>query len=210
MGWQMKLCFWLLICIVLVGCGINQGADANQDRDKRLAELEKRLEALETKAAAQEKELAELQAKNGMLAEELNETAEGLTQATHLLRNLPDLSVTLAYIQTIEEESGTHYLIADDAEWLTGEGAVQAIVEDTHVKKEDVSLPNGFYVRNTQSEHRKAALANDALIYLLEGAAHQYTPHADFTQNKNAWKERLFWLYQVGGEVVLVKEQYLP
>ncbi|MFM1653093.1 hypothetical protein ACI7RC_13440 [Brevibacillus sp. B_LB10_24] len=189
MSWQMKSCFSLLICLALAGCSVNQGANGNQDRENGLAEL---------------------QEKNGILVEELNETAERLTQVTHLLRNLPDLSVTLAYIQTIEEESGAHYLIADDVEWLTGEEAVQAIVEDTRVKKEDVSLPNGFYVRNTLSEHRKAALAKDTLIYLLEGAAHRYTAYADFTQNKSALKDRLFWLYQTGGKVVLIKEQYLP
>ncbi len=96
---------------------------------------------------------------------------DGKTERTSIfVFYLPDATRQFAFIRDIDSDSGQPQLIVDYADFLGGEEAVQAAIEDGELPPDqaDEGLPNGFYIRNQNPLPRTLSLDSGAPLYLFD------------------------------------------
>ena len=141
----------------------------------------------------------------------------------------PGLETQLAYLTEIDLEGGS--IIADYAQWFTGEEAVDAAFEDGEISSKEEGVPGDFYIRNENPQLRTLQLADVPVIVL--NACHPdegrcVVPEAiepaewlmllgDPTAGQEivGWQwvgfpGSPFWLTLDGSKVVQITEQYIP
>jgi hypothetical protein len=126
------------------------------------------------------------------------------------------------YIRSVSTAGPAATLAFDDAQFLTGKEAQQAAEEDGAVEPGE-SVPNDYYIRNPDKSTRTLRLANQATVTSVrcspcrEGVHGKLGPFlASFMAPRQGYgapyrgKYGLYWLTIEDGEVVAIREQYVP
>ncbi len=140
----------------------------------------------------------------------------------------PDMTRELAYITEIDVAAGT--IVADYVQWLTGDEARAAAIEDGEIA-DDQELDDGYYIRNQNPRLRTLAVAPDTPIVLYvcypdtgpcltrESVTltvfEQLTADPASSINMEGWSwygsgYLPYWLTIADSRVVQIEEQYLP
>ncbi len=117
-------------------------------------------------------------------------------------------------------------LIVDYAEFLSGDAAVQAAIEDGELSPDqaDEGLPNDFYIRNNNPQLRTLPLDDEALIYLFDytitgefdydlagiGDLVQIMQSGDFSPYYFSLDDYPVWLTIKDDTILQITPQYLP
>ena len=188
--------------------------EQKSDITSTIFSLEEKIDELNETLAIYEKSLKEantriefLEHKDNYWNEMSGEYTTEIAKLWHLVKRIPQLTTRMAFIKQIDEERNTVYVTLDYAEWFSGDEAVKAASEDNY---KDVSLPNGFYIRNNKIEQDKVKIEQETLIYVLEGSRLEYIEYNDFKSYLKSPNEKLFWFYEIENKVVLMMEQYRP
>ncbi len=154
-------------------------------------------------------------------------TLDGETNTDSIrVRHEPDAVGQFAFIKGLDTSGSQPALIVDYAEFLGGDEAVQAAIEDGELSPDqaDEGLPNGFYIRNNNPQLRTLPLDDEALIYLFD-----YTITDEFdldpvsidtliaamqSDDQSAYYFSLddypVWLTIKDGTILQITPQYLP
>ncbi|MDX8366905.1 hypothetical protein [Cytobacillus sp. IB215665] len=130
-----------------------------------------------------------------------------LEQLEHLITKLPSIKIITGFITDLDSDNLDKYITIDAVNYLSGEEAIQAVMDDGNVSREEVFLPNGFYIQNQQVEQINYWLSSDLLLYIADGNNKNYTEDLNMLIEPY---ERLFYLYINNHEVIMIEEQYLP
>jgi hypothetical protein len=132
---------------------------------------------------------------------------------------------TMGYIVNLYEQGGQWHISFDPVEWLTGEDAVKAIVEDglCDPSQSDCEPPNGFYIRNGDEQPISVPLSEQVTI-LMQTLSH--APDGNFYWDEPIGLDRFrqilsensashlrdvpYWITVDGGAVTAIREQYVP
>ena len=134
----------------------------------------------------------------------------------------PSLAEHFGYIRSVSTAGPAATLAFDAAEFLTGDAAQKAAEEDGVVAPGE-SVPNDYYIRNSDQTTQTLRIANDAKItakrcpLCRHGRDGQLGPFlASFMQGRQTFadpyrgKYSLYWLTIRDGEVAAIDEQYVP
>jgi hypothetical protein len=154
-------------------------------------------------------------------------TLDGETNtAVQRVRYEPNAVGQFAFIKGLDTSGTQPALIVDYAEFLGGDEAVQAAIEDGELSPDqaDEGLPNDFYIRNNNPQLRTLLLDDEALIYLFD---YTITDEFDFdpvsidtliaamqSDDQSAYYFSLddypVWLTIKGDTILQITPQYLP
>jgi uncharacterized coiled-coil protein SlyX len=181
-----------------------------------VSSLEKTVEELNLKLTTYDKSLEEVNARIEFLENKdefwdtvSQEYSSEIAKLWHLFDKMPGVTKRMGFVRDSEVEDGMIYITLDYAEWFSGDEAIKAAKEDSS-NDEDVSLPNGFYIRNSTVENDVKKVEENTLIYVLEGATLKGLEFKDLPQYLSTEHEKLFWFYEIDDEVVIMTEQYRP
>jgi spore germination protein GerM len=93
----------------------------------------------------------------------MNEIAvlDGVVDDVHTVTYLPGGTVEFAFLTSV----GGDELVADYAQWLTGEEANRAAIEDGEIAEGD-TVPNDYYIRNLNPQLRTLPVADGVTLFL--------------------------------------------
>jgi len=86
----------------------------------------------------------------------------GTTTETIHLTYAPGAERQIAFLTQVASSE----IVADYVQWLTGDAADQAAFEDGEIGSVEEGVPNGYYIRNTNTQLRTLPLADNALVIL--------------------------------------------
>ena len=130
----------------------------------------------------------------------------------------------MGYISALYEADGARYMDMDEAEWLTGEEAAQAMIEDGECiiadgEDESACTPDGFYVRNPEVEVRTLPIASEVTVTrstdfeYSDTGTHQISyeelQHL-FSGEGSYFRSIPFHVGIKDGVIISITEQYLP
>lgn len=180
-----------------------------QKRMRTLSDLTDKVDELNDRLDHANARLKSVEIDQGEYDLRIDYSRQDAMKALHMIRNLPQVSNNLAFIQDASAEGDTLNLSLDYVEWLTGEEAREVATKDN--KLDEAALENGYYVRNMQIENDPFTFnIFDTLIFILDGAS---VKHADYSQILNdpaSLNERLFHVYFVDNKLLILQEQYRP
>lgn len=130
-------------------------------------------------------------------------------------------------------------IVADYAQWLTGDEANQAAFEDGVIGSVEEGVPNDYYIRNVNPRLRTLPLADDVRVWLVSAAEgsvgsvavevaewlalfNDEVPWDYGTEEPPDWEGPHYgyfgsgtvyagyWLVIVEGEVIAIERQYVP
>lgn len=128
------------------------------------------------------------------------------------------------YIESIDRSSAPATISIDTADFLTGEAANRAAVEDGFIQ-EGESVPNDYYVRNPDTAVAVVPVADDVRVTRVhcpagceEGAPGRFDdlaesfldPEPKTLEDEYRGADSQYWVSVEDGEVVSIDEQYLP
>jgi hypothetical protein len=131
----------------------------------------------------------------------------------------------MGYIRGLWEQDGQQHIAFDQAEWLTGEAAANAMREDGLCASTDPDCepPNSFYIRNID-DRLVAYPLSEGVSILMQTLSHE--PDGSFKSDESIDLERWrqlpcgdstshldsvpYWITLVDGLVTSIKEQYVP
>lgn len=125
------------------------------------------------------------------------------------------------YILEIDIETEPNSVLFDLAEFLTGEEANEAAVEDG-VIAEGESVPNDYYIRNRNPMLRTLSLASEVSITVVNWESCCDSIPGELQAFAGAFSAKdppqgiyrgtysPYWLTVRGGRIVTIEEQYLP
>jgi hypothetical protein len=142
------------------------------------------------------------------------------TRAKTTTRSMPAEQV--GYIRSVSTAGPTATLAFDDAQFLTGKEAQQAAEDDGAVEPGE-SVPNDYYIRDPDKATRTLRIANEATVTSVhcspcrEGVHGELGPFlASFMHPRRGYggpyrgRYGLYWLTIEDGQVVAIREQYVP
>jgi hypothetical protein len=157
-------------------------------------------------------------------------TTTTVPETTTTTEALPEGVREFAYVVAVEAaEDGTVFVTADYAQFLTGDEAIQAAIEDGFIV-EGETIPNDYYIVNENPQLRELAFASEAPIVLnacfIDGECvtqvrvtiDQWVAllDGDTPDGLGAgfqWYGQAalpYWLILDGETIIGVEEQYLP
>jgi len=76
----------------------------------------------------------------------------------------------LGYVKKLYEESGSKYISIQYVQWLSGEEAIKAIMEDEKCTREEAQsrYTNDHYIRGTNKEVKKVKVSNNATYSIIK------------------------------------------
>lgn len=221
-----------IICLLmLTGCFetalIPEGeSDASQnttsDVELNSTQLEDDLSKLNELTALQQKQIEVLQEEIERLSNVVKSKADrelvqserqNITIWRHLLLASDVVEVINGFVQEVEELDGQIIIQVQYAEWLGGEEAIAAAMEETNLPREEVSVPNNFYIRRHTEDIRQYNLSGHSLSYISEHARSVYLPReqlVDYLLDEDYRAYRLYQFYVVNGEISVIIERYIP
>jgi len=173
---------------------------------------------------------AELALEPGCYPITITATDSAGTQNTVVLTVIvdPALDLRSAYLQDVDLIERT--LVVDEVEFLTGNEATSAALEDGFISAEE-GLPDGFYIRNQGPEVRTLTLGDPGVVTLQACFPDPGPCVAEQAVDLDTWAELLaapesaadrlgwnwygdgqlpYWFTLQDGVVVEIQEQYLP
>lgn len=159
----------------------------------------------------------------------------GTAVVTIEARHEPEATNEFSFLTDVSEAT----VVADYAQWLTGEEAYQAAYEDGVIESIEEGVPNDYYIRNQNRRLRTLNLADDVRIWLNTAATGPVTsievslaqwlglfnnglpwdPETDETPPSDGphfdyfgagWVQAPYWLTILNGEVIAIVHQYTP
>ncbi|NDI35419.1 hypothetical protein [Chengkuizengella sediminis] len=218
------VCLVLFICLgSLIGCQnkIDEPKEVGQNTDdieNEMNELREEIIILKTQNQQLLEQINSFESK--MIDNKLDimkEFYEQLYRLEHVVKRLPDLEITMGSILNVKEENDTIFFEIDTVEWLGGEQAIQAIIEDGNMSREEAEqqIPNGFYIRNIEEERIPYQLSTDYSSYIIEESSLKYTN--EFINIVNEYMETdeqddrpIYHFYIIENEIVQILQQYIP
>jgi len=127
------------------------------------------------------------------------------------------------YVRAVDTSSAPPTISFDAAEFLIGDEADEAAVEDG-VIAEGETVPNDYYVRNADIAEVDLPVSDDVVVTRVEcdagctdGAPGRFEPFAQsFSSPEPSLEDDYrgatsqYWVTVEGGSVVAIDEQYLP
>ncbi|WP_202080145.1 hypothetical protein [Caldalkalibacillus salinus] len=183
-----NILFTIIVCImVITGCSVQNTQSSAFDE----GELTEKVASLEEHINDYEEELQELRGlvdtHKAMYTEQANMTRIELTQLKHLINHLPNITHRQGYLDLISNETATIQLA---------------------YKIESDEAPNGFMIEEGEQEVKN--VSEDVMIYILEGTQLKSLDSVNALSETLKDHQRLFDLYFLQGELLLVSEVYLP
>ena len=79
----------------------------------------------------------------------------------------------LGYVKKLYEESGSKYISIQYVQWLSGEEAIKAIMEDDKCTREEAQsrYTNDYYIRYNNKEVKKVKVSNNATYSIIKTGA---------------------------------------
>lgn len=182
-------------------------------------EIKKQLAEISQQSNQKGDDSAAMRDRISALESQLND-AKSKTNDNPAISNI-DSSISekaIGYIQAVYEKSGKKYLDIDYIQWLTGEAAITAAMEDKGCKREEC-IPNGYYIRNRNIQIRTFEISEKATILSLEGDLTKgkvITPKQFLAQfadesEQNQWLKKAPYNIEVAsGVVTKISQQYQP
>lgn len=142
-----------------------------------------------------------------------------------LVRNLAldiDSERRFGFIRSVEKNGNNFLVTIDPVEFLSGEAAIEAGIEDTDCGREDIaecipSLNNDFYIRNISTSTEAYNLLSEADIAIFDDPGSPVLVPAtaeEFArefQDPGSYMGSYPWRYILdGATIVLLEEQYTP
>jgi len=130
----------------------------------------------------------------------------------------------VGYIKAVYEKKDKRYLDLDDIEWLTGEEAQKAKLEDGGCEQnEECLIENDYYVRNKDKKLKTLEISPEASIFMQtfnmekEGIVWNREVEFDLFKNlflsasQNRYKDGIPFVVKIDGETITkITEQYMP
>jgi len=184
----------LLILVLLIGILMLQPKQQPQPPDPSSSETESKLRdellALKEQLADIRREIQALHQQNAMEIAKLRKLVSGI----------PELETRMAIVTNASRDD-RYRIQLDYVEWLAGDEAVEASGGDA---------PNGFYVRNTIDEQVSRVIDDNTHFYVLDDGGHRFVDAGEFLDYIENPIYRLFRVYEVNENILLIEEQYLP
>jgi len=128
------------------------------------------------------------------------------------------------YIKAVYEKKNKRYLDLDDIEWLTGEEAQKAKLEDGGCEQnEECLIENDYYIRNKDKKLKTLEISPEALIFMQtfnmekEGIVWNREVEFDLFKNlflsvsQNRYKDSIPFVVKIDdGTIAKITEQYMP
>ncbi len=162
-------------------------------------------------------------------------TGGGQTALSLTARYEPDATVEFGYLDRVSAAE----IVADYAQWLTGDEAARAAYEDGVIATVEEGVPNDYYIRNVNPQLRTLPLASDVVVWLISPAAQIGSVPVDLEEWLDLfddgvpwdwesdevpnWEDHLYfgyygasmvdtpyWFVILDGEVIAVEQQYVP
>ncbi len=147
----------------------------------------------------------------------------------------PEATVEFGYLTRVSSSE----IVADYAQWLTGDEAAQAAFEDGVIATVEEGVPNDYYIRNVNSQLRTLPPAADVAVWLISPAAQlgsrlvdpgewlelfndgapwswedddvpNWEDHLHFGYYGASMVDTPYWFVILDGEVIAVEQQYVP
>ncbi len=159
---------------------------------------------------------------------------DGETIGVDDVRHEMEVAVEFAFLTHVSASE----IVADYAQWLTGDEANQAAFEDGVIGSVEEGVPNDYYIRNVNPRLRTLPLSGDVAVWLVsaagpvmsvavevdewlalfnDGVPWDYEteeppsfepPHYDYFGSGTVYAG--YWLIIVDGEVIAIERQYVP
>lgn len=160
---------------------------------------------------------------------------DGETIGVDDVRHEMEVAVEFAFLPHVSASE----IVADYAQWLTGDEANQAAFEDGVIGSVEEGVPNDYYIRNVNPRLRTLPLSGDVAVWLVSAPSgpvetvaveveewlalfNDGVPWDYETEEPPAWEAPHYgyfgsgtiyagyWLFIVGGEVIAIERQYVP
>ncbi|MBO8157211.1 MAG: hypothetical protein H0Z32_12185 [Bacillaceae bacterium] len=174
---------------------VNQLLEQIQNVEEEFTvEISKLKEEIEEKDQQIEELKDTLERYNPVKNEYVQNLRKQVDMVSQKVRYLPDIVHRQAYIREVTTGKSGIIFMMDYAQMV-----------------QDETAPNHFKIVNDQEHYEKVSAHPGVELYLLNGAVPEYA-NLDTFQSEigNSSHKRLFNLYFVGGDLVLVVEQYIP
>lgn len=96
---------------------------------------------------------------------------DGEINVVYTVTYLPGGTVEFSYLDRV----GPDEMVADYAQWLSGEEANQAAFEDGVISSVDEGVPNDYYIRNVNPQLRTLPVASNVKVFLVTSASGSVT-----------------------------------
>jgi len=159
----------------------------------------------------------------------------GTSETTLDARYEPDATIEFGYLTQVSASE----IVADYAQWLTGDEANQAAFEDGEIPSVEEGVPNGYYIRNVNPRLRTLSLDDDVRVWLATPAEGPVTTievgieeWLGLFNDGMPWDYETddlppgeaphfgyfgagtvyapYWLTILDGEVIAIEQQYIP
>lgn len=218
---------WLLVPLALI-IGLALGLSAyywqKSSLERKLKDEKAQLQAELKKTA---KTISELEAKIKKLEPEGEEgpSSKSGTRVTGTTPSTPREKREIGVIKRVYSSGGKRYLDIDYIQFLTGDEANAAAIEDDYIEPGD-TVPNDYYIRNVNPRIRTFEISNSVAII-----AQTYTTNPDgsfvfgddvldFSTFKTIFEtndprnqnmiHNPYWITLRGDLITKIEEQYLP
>ena len=186
--------FIMALGLLLVGCTKEEDLTENIT-SKEIENMEERISQLTKKLNESENQISELQDLFEQNSNSNSDAYNELNSKTYMLENLvsklPNIQTKQGYINSIT---------------IDGTNIVMEVKFAT--KLEDKDAPNGFVIEEKDTSNVK--VDNSASFFVLEGTKINNIVSIEEFKAIVGEYNRLFNLYIVNNQVVMVEEQYLP
>ncbi|MBU1177588.1 hypothetical protein KJ903_00035 [Patescibacteria group bacterium] len=151
---------FVLVVTLLVGGGVYywQQVEINTVQTEKDGTIERTKTELQNEIGDLQKQIAQLQSKQAETTETSAEPSQKIIVADEK---------ALGYITKVYDKDGKRYLDIDYIQWLTGEDAKQAMVEDGLCESvADCVVTNDYHIKNQNSKIRTFEISTDTKIYM--------------------------------------------
>jgi len=206
----------ILVVAVLVGGGVYywQQVEINTVQTERDNTIERTRTELQKEVSDLKKQVAQLQSKQAETTETSAEPAQKVIVADEK---------ALRYITKVYDKDDKHYLDIDYIQWLTGEDAKKAMVEDGLCESvADCIVTNDYHIKNQNPKIRTFEISTDAKFYMqtldIETAGINWDQEITYDRFKGLftaevieWQQYIPYHISIkDGVVIEVAEQYIP
>jgi hypothetical protein len=215
--------FWLIVLLLLLLLGLLcttsylwwQSSSQRKKLEREKAELQSELEKAEERIKSLKDKLAE--AERTPPSAVTTSEAKGEEKTTKVTKTVKKCG----YIKKIYLKGGKYYLDIDYIQFLTGDEAYEAALEDGVITTGE-PVPNDYYIRNVNPKIRTFPIDENVEVFIetipgpemtIKYVGKQSLDFATFKQRfetENASREMPHWITLQDSVVVKIEEQYVP
>ncbi len=147
----------LLIAVLILGTINFTGCDSKSADDKAVKETSRSTTTTDTKT-------------NNDKTDAAKSDTTATTAKTDTAKATTSDGKQLGYVKKLYEESGSKYISIQYVQWLSGEEAIKAIMEDDKCTREEAQsrYTNDHYIRDKNKEVKKVKVSNNATYSIIK------------------------------------------